>query len=277
MCNNKYKLICLDLDGTLLNSKHRISEISINVLQQAERSGMKIAIATGRAAYDAIDHGKMISKNSYYIGANGAIVGSNQNGRIIGEKVLTPRHLELLMDLSETHRLKPLFFTADRVLINGFKDYILHLYFTLLTTPKSVKRYVYIPNKKQLNEKLFSADMKVHKSMFIIKDRQKAKEVEEILRKSDDFELAITANVCFEITEKGMDKSRGVQVLAEHLGIDSSQIIAFGDSENDYKMLKYVGMGVAMGNAPKEIRDGVDHVTETNDNEGIPHALNHIL
>ncbi len=110
---NRYKLICLDLDGTLLNSKHVISAPTLRILRRAERQGIKIAIVTGRAAYDAKAYAKMISDSTYYIGSNGAIVGRTSDDKIIKETALTCRHLNELLDVSDKVGLKPILFTED--------------------------------------------------------------------------------------------------------------------------------------------------------------------
>lgn len=277
MNKNRFKLICLDLDGTLLNSKHRISEMSMKVLRQAERKGIKIAIVTGRAAYDAKYYAKMISNNAYFIGANGAIVGNVADNTIISEKTFSMKNLNILMKIVELQGLKPVLMTINKIYINGVIDYLIHLYHLMLLKNKQKDHFAFIPNKKQLKKILKEKDRKIHKAIFFIFNKNRRKKNEQIFRNSKELEIAVTSKVCFEVTEKGINKSYGIRKLIEHLGIDKSEVIAFGDSENDLKMLKYVGFGVAMGNATKHIKSIADYITETNDNEGIALVLKDII
>ena len=79
-----------------------------------------------------------------------------------------------------------------------------------------------------------------------------------------------------EIIERTVSKATGIAVLLDHYGIDRSEALAFGDNYNDIEMLRYVGHSVAMGNAPDEIKDIADSVTEANDADGIYHFLKKI-
>ncbi len=101
MKQDKYELICLDLDGTLLNSKHRMSELSIKTLRQVEKLGVKIAIVTGRPGYDAQYHAKLISNQAYYIGSNGTVAGCVGLDEMILEESISKDRLDLLSLISK--------------------------------------------------------------------------------------------------------------------------------------------------------------------------------
>ena len=82
-----------------------------------------------------------------------------------------------------------------------------------------------------------------------------------------------SSDILLEIMDKGITKSRGIAVLLGHFGLTAQQALAFGDNYNDVDMLQYAGTGVAMGNAPEEIKAIADAVTDTNDHEGIAKYL----
>lgn len=277
MKNNTYKLICLDLDGTLLNSKHKISRETMMVLQRLEDRGVTIAIVTGRPAYDAKKHAQMISQNAYYIGSNGAIVGHGTSDALIAEKALSKGHLKTLMEIAHTLKLKPILFTADHIYINGLRDFLLHLYYGIMTGLDRYDRIRYVPSKRQLNQIGQHLEQAFYKAIFFVPNRRKLRHIEPILRAHQAFEMALTSDVCVEITERNMNKSQGVRRLAEHLGIEQSQIVAFGDSENDVEMLKYVGLGVAMGNGGSHVKAIADQITQSNDEEGVAVTLKQLF
>jgi Cof subfamily protein (haloacid dehalogenase superfamily) len=76
-----------------------------------------------------------------------------------------------------------------------------------------------------------------------------------------------------EIVPENVDKGKSLQKLGEHLGISRDEIMAFGDGENDIEMLKFAGIGVAMGNADDRVKESADYVTDSVDDDGIIHAL----
>jgi len=88
------------------------------------------------------------------------------------------------------------------------------------------------------------------------------------------FEVVNFTATNLEITNQGVSKGKAIEILAKHFGVLPSEIIAIGDSENDLSMIKYAGMGIAMGNAGKIVIDNSDFTTGTNNNNGVAKAIN---
>lgn len=82
-----------------------------------------------------------------------------------------------------------------------------------------------------------------------------------------------TAPFYFEFTAKGIDKAKALDTVLKKLGYNKDEIIAFGDGHNDSSMVKYAGLGIAMDNAVKELKDIADYITLSNDEDGIAHAI----
>ena len=269
MKQNVYELICLDLDGTLLNSKHQISERTLETLRRIEARGTKIAIVTGRPGYDARYHAKLISDQTYFIGANGTIAGHVALEELILEESMTKNSVSVLRSLAQEIGVKPTVFTREQTLIHSFRDYMIHKVMVKAFQKSHSKNLRYIQGTRKFYSCIEDDSLPIQKAVFFIKSKKKAALTEKLLRNHPQFELAITSRNCFEITEKGKNKSHGIKKLAEHLGVKREKVIAFGDSENDREMLKYVGCGVAMGNAPETIKAVANHITGTNDEEGV--------
>ncbi len=121
----------------------------------------------------------------------------------------------------------------------------MHMYFVGRFQNRSRKHYKFVPLKNRLKKVLLEGSKKFHKCCFFISDRNKGKKAEEILRGNSSLELAVTSNFCYEVTGFGMNKSEGIRRLADYLGFDETEVIAFGDSENDLEMLRHAGYGVA--------------------------------
>ncbi|QUI23512.1 HAD family phosphatase [Vallitalea pronyensis] len=274
--HTKYELICLDLDGTLLASNHRMSERTIKTLRQVEKLGVKIAIVTGRPGYDAQYHAKLIGNQTYYVGSNGTVAGCVGKDDIIFEESISKERLELLRLISKQIGVKPVLLTKDQTIIHGFKDFIMHKLMSKIFPHDRGKHMKYIPNAHRFYTWMREEKTSIQKAMFFISDRKKAANAKKVLAAYPDFEVAVTSDICFEMTEKGMHKGHGVKKLIEHIHIPVEKVIAFGDSENDRAMLKYVGHGVAMGNAPDNIKAIAKTIADTNDEDGVAKVLQEI-
>lgn len=278
MMNNKqYKLICLDLDGTLLNSRQEIPNETLKILRSAEEKGITIAIVTGRPVFDAIRYGMKVSNECYYIGSNGTIGGHIARNTVIFREPMSSKHLNELMEISQVIGIKPTFHLEDNIIIHSFRDFLLRLYFYYKAKAPTMKHIRFVPMKKRINNIIKNSGESVYKSMFIILGNDKRQKADELFGHSQWFEKAVTSTYCYEITEKGQNKAIGVKKLINYLGIKPSEVIAFGDSENDLEMLKMVGCSVAMGNSPEHIKKVARYVTDTNDQEGVAVMLRRVL
>ena len=89
----------------------------------------------------------------------------------------------------------------------------------------------------------------------------------------DTLSCMFTSPVYFEFTAKGIDKAKAIDTVYRSLGYEPAELMAFGDAQNDLSMLKYAGVGVAMGNAVEEVKDAADYITLSNNHDGIAAAL----
>lgn len=270
---NKYKLICCDLDGTLLNSKSKMEAEAIKLLRTLQGKGVYVAITTGRAGFDAKSHAELISEQTYFMGSNGAIVGIKDE--IINESSMSKDEKNKIFDLISTHRFEPIFVTQDRIYVYHWAHYIFHKFFYHRGRPSDVINYV--PHMADLKKIVMADTCKVHKVITLPKWKKSSKRLKESIKTLKTFELAITPGNVFEITGQGISKGRSVKILAAYLDIDISEVIAFGDSQNDIDMLKTVGLGVAMDNASDEVKSIADRVTRTNNDKGVVSVLREVF
>ncbi len=270
-------MVCLDLDGTLLTSKHRISEETLKVLRDLETRGVKIVVVTGRAGFDAKRHAKMISEDAYFIGSNGAVIGSVFEENLMYESPFSEKLLNETLSWAEQMKIKPVLYANNKIFITGYKEYLMHLYYAKRMKLNASKHLCFESNRKNEIPIWTRSNVNIHKIIFFAVRSKMMTQMESILRHYKNIEMALTGNGCFELTEEGVNKSYGIKKLSEYLKIDKSEIIAFGDSENDLEMIKYVGCGVAMENATSHIKSISDRVTASNDNEGIGIVLKEML
>lgn len=265
--NGLIKLVAIDLDGTLLNSKKEISERNKAALAQAKAAGVKIVLCTGRPlaaieiyleALDLRDNG------DYSITFNGGLVQKNDTGEII-EKALMP--------LAAVHELYELA-TALNVPLDILSDGL------VLQLPASQEHTsIY----SQLNNLLtfepyelaqFTADQIYNKAVVAIDETYLDEQIKKIPASFyERYEVIKTRNNLLEFMPKGITKAYGISLLARDLGIKQEEIMAIGDEENDLPMIEYAGLGIAMENAVAKVKDMADIITDTNDNDGVAQAV----
>ncbi len=272
---NKYKLICLDLDGTLLKSNRKMDHSTVRFLRKLMKQGVHVAITTGRAGYDARHHAALVSRGTYYICANGAAGGKTSEHTLIYEDGMSTTAVANLIATADQLGIKPVFYSNDQTLISGLKDYIMHHLLMTRGNSELKKGLKYLPGSRSLAKNLAKSDSQIHKGILFIPRRRTRFRAERLLS-NQIFEKALTFNICYELSSKGINKSHGIKKLSEYLGIEPEEIIAFGDSENDRDMLTFVGMGVAMGNAESAIKEIADRVADTNDQQGILKVLQEV-
>lgn len=261
------KLVAIDLDGTLLNSHKEISQKNKDVLAQAKAAGVKIVLCTGRplAAIEVyLETLGLRDNGDYSITFNGGLVQKNDTGEII-EKALMP--LDAVHDL---YQLAAELNVPLDILSDGL----------VLQLPTSLEnRSLY----SQLNNLLtfeaaelqhLTADKIYNKAVVAIDEDYLDEQISKIPTTFyDRYEVIKTRSNLLEFMPKGITKAYGISLLARDLEIKQEEIMTIGDEENDLPMIEYAGLGVAMENAVASVKALADVITDTNDNDGVAHAV----
>lgn len=266
----RYKLICLDVDGTLYNEARVIPKENIEAIKEAYSRGILICIVTGRMYNYGALYGGKIGIDILTIGSNGAFV--KYDDAILNHDYMEEKTLFDMVDILKkydvlTHYNEWNTLISDRDIGegNGYLDANSHL-------PEDRKIEIVITDdlKKTFRER----KSKVLKSVsFEFDDKEKFLRLREELKDHPDLEAISSTPFNLEIVKKGVSKARGIEKLIERLGILREEVIAIGDGENDIPMIRYAGMGVAMGNALEEVKAVADMVTDTNDRAGVAKAI----
>lgn len=263
-----YKLIAMDLDGTLNNSQKRITERTQAALMQAQKQGIRLALASARPS-----PGLFKERDILRLQDHGGILMSYNGGRIVDASSGTTL-FETAMDLQETkqvlRQLEKLPVTP--ILDDGKQFYV--------TDSQGYK----VPYECQNNNMVCSqvenladflsfAPIKILMSVLPEQLPQVQAEIAAFLPES--LTVVQTADFYLEVIPKVINKGQGIRDICRTLGISPEEVIAFGDAANDIPMLLAAGTGVAMGNAAADVKAAADYVTETNDADGIAAALEH--
>ena len=274
--NRTIKLLALDVDGTLFDDNGKISQASIDAMNQAKEAGIDVVPTSGRD-YDGIpwDQLKNVDIN-YVITTNGSAVYEAKTKKCLYEKYL------------DSGKMIPIFeyLLKKDIYINVFVDGVnytpvqVYSYIDNLDLPDYVIQHMK-ENRKgitDLIEYLKNGDAKMQKATLNFQKQENGeflnrKEVQEYLEKCPDIKVVDGGFDNLEFTKAGTNKAAGLKFLAGHLGMTMDEVMAVGDSENDIEMLREAGLGIAMGNASAEVKAVADAVTLDNENDGVAVAI----
>ncbi|MBD1577148.1 sugar-phosphatase [Vibrio sp. S11_S32] len=261
-----YKLIALDMDGTLLNSEHKITKHNKQAISQARAMGVTVVLASGRplnGMLAALEELEMNTDQDYVISYNGSMVQTADSKTVIRQEILTGADAKLIANWAETLNVNVHAFSIEHGLI----------------TPKNSK---YTNHECAINgidvvEMPFSElsdDAPILKVMLVDEEPILSKAVAQLPNDLyQQFTIVRSAPFFLEIMHKTSDKGAGVEALAQYLGIEQQQVIAMGDAGNDHHMLTYAGLGIAMANATDETKAISNYITDSNDNSGVAQAI----
>lgn len=284
-----YKLIAVDLDGTLLNEYGMIPETTKEVIRNAKAKGVEIVLASGRPKNSILTFAKNLGIDNYLIAGNGSLLYDIQNDENIFDAFFSKEHALKIADICETNSIYYNAYTEREIIANSLKYNILVYEKENVNKPEGQRTYINIvPNIK---EYLKESNCEKYLKMTICDESKIV--FDNILRKLEeigDIEILKPewmSNKYFkhgtsefslqyyfsEITKKGINKWVAIEELAKKLNIKQEEIIAIGDNVNDEIMIKNAGLGIAMGNATDEIKNIADYTTDTNINEGVKKVI----
>lgn len=268
------KITCciFDLDGTLLTSENRISDVDKATLRDLSRNGVKIIIATGRTDLQILEYVHDLGIADPVITCNGGQIINPITKEVIHRKFLSSEDAKKIIGAATEKGTDYLFYTPDCV-YHAYSSVRAKFFMEYNETAPAEFR---VPIRT-------AADYPEHEGyknilkILIHDDTARIHEFENRFNSNNSLTIVSSGKNLIDIMPMNTTKGNGVKILADRLGIPISEVVAFGDSQNDESMLSAAGFSVAMGNAENSIKEICDFVTKTNDQYGITHAINHIL
>jgi hypothetical protein len=261
------KLVAIDLDDTLLRSDLTISEHTVAVLRQVRDMGVAVTISTGRMFSSARPFAERLEFDVPLITYGGALVKNAASGEVLYNRPLEPEVARRVIRFARERKVQVNFY-----LLNGEDD---ELYAELTTSwGENYGRFSRVPFHRVPDlEALLEGGNPL--KLMLIDDEPVADrcllELRELL--GEQVHLAKSKPRFLEVDHPEATKGRALQELAAWLQVERSQVLAIGDSYNDIEMLEFAGLGIAVANAPPEVRRRAGHVTASNDEDGVAQAL----
>lgn len=264
-----YKLLALDMDGTLLNKDHNISNENCDAIRKAIEMGVKVVLTSGRPLSGLQDHLNKLNlttEEDYVISLNGSIIQNAKSKEVLYKNRLSLEEVKYIYNLSTEMGIAIHAITMDKCI-----------------TPKWNKYAEFEAKLNNLEVELVDFD-KLDSNTEIIK--LMLSEEKEILDKIipklpqklyNEFSISKSAPFYIDVLPNKVSKGYAIEALAKKLGIEKNEIICMGDAGNDEHMIKYAGLGVAMGNADDELKEVANYITKSNDEHGVAHVIDKFI
>ncbi|MFC1993266.1 Cof-type HAD-IIB family hydrolase [Chloroflexota bacterium] len=272
MRNNPYKLLIMDIDGTLVGDGGAISPENREALAKVRGSGVQVSLSTGRSSLGCSVIIDQLELDGYHIFFDGALVSHLSQEEEVFIQPLSQGVVKEAVEFAHLHGI-------------DFELYSKKHYFAERETWST-----------DAHSKFFSIEptiidfSKIPEQEEIIKGGMVSRNPEEEARAREfcrHFEGSLHSTwvrtptylgVDFiNIVASGVSKGKALEALTSHLGLDLSEVIAIGDGTNDISLLSTAGMAVAMGNAPDEVKAVADHITLDVDHNGMAVAIDKFL
>jgi len=252
-----YKAVVSDLDGTLLNSKGEVSEYTRNVIKKIREKGIQFFIATGRHHIDAGKVKEKLNLDSYLITSNGAIIQDPMGKMIIEHNLQSDIVKEILDEVRDIKDIQRNLYVRDNWYLDQSTEQIdkfaeeTGFYYDLIDFDKI-------------------EDCSAIKLFFMSDNHETLVKLEKIIlaKYSDKVNIMFASPISLEITPYGISKGQAIKEIFKKENIGLDDVIAFGDSFNDYEMLNVVKKGIVMGNAHHKVKEALnDHEMIGTNNE----------
>ena len=266
----KYKMIVLDLDGTLTNDKKEITPRTKEALMQAQTAGVHIVLASGRPTYGIAplaEELKLKENGGFILAFNGGKIIDCTNNEVLFEQKLDEQLVPLLYQEAMKAGLEILTYQGEGIAATNKNDkYVEHEAF--------INKMPIVQYDDFLNQLVYPIN-----KCLIVGDPTPLHKLELRLAKELEGKMEVyrSADFFLECVPLGIDKARSLDRLISTLGIQREEVIACGDGYNDLSMIRFAGLGVAMANAAKDIQSEADLVTLSNEEDGVAHVIERFI
>ena len=274
---SKIKAIVMDVDGTLTNSKKEIPKKTKDILLKAQARGIKLILASGRPTTGLLGLAKeleMDRNNGLLVSFNGSKVVDCETLKELFNEPMSIEEGKAVLEHMKKFDVRPMVDKGNYMLVNNVFDNKLHL-----KNGQEINIIEY--EARGGNYKLCEIadlaeyiDYPLNKILTAGEPDYLQEHYKEMMEPfKDKLSCMFTADVYFEFTAKGIDKAKALDTVLKPMGINEDEIISFGDGQNDLSIIKYAGIGIAMGNAVDELKEHANEVTLSNEEDGIAHSL----
>ena len=278
------KLIASDMDGTLLNSKHKISKENLEAIKKAEEMGIKFAIATGRMYEDVKPLLEESDLKCQCVVLNGGEY-IDEEGNVLDGIYIEKEQASEIIDMIIKENIVAEIYTSQGLYTVNTKEealtevaYRIKAYDPETSFEEAIKLAESHPHFKNLKyikniDEFLNSNIKIGKFVTFYNDEETTLNVKRKLESIGGLAISSTFTKNIEINNKEAQKGFILAKVADKMGIKRDEVMIIGDSFNDYSMFTEFTESFAMGNAVKQIKEIAKYITDTNDNAGVAKAI----
>jgi len=265
---NHYKLLVIDIDGTLVGSSRRISDENKRALAKARKSGVRVALSTGRSLKSSLGISKELSLDSYHIFFDGALVSSIDLAEEIYVQPIDRAVVRRMVEFARSHAIDLELFTTTR-------------YFSERETwsTGAHRRFFGLEATITDFDGLWEQERIVKGGLVTASSDEETKATLFRTHLADSIHFSQARTPAFpgvvfnNLLAPQVSKGRALEALAAHLGLSLDEVMAVGDGSNDISLLATAGLAVAMGNARDELKALADFVTGDVEHNGLAEVI----
>jgi Cof subfamily protein (haloacid dehalogenase superfamily) len=264
------RLVAVDVDGTLLDSSHRLRSAVRDALADLAISSVRVVLATARGPQALGSIVRQLSFSPLLVCFSGGWIGELDSGSLLPTNVLldrrlTPSAARVIVTAALSHKIEPNVYTPTEWRVRTL-------------TPEIRAESEIVGSSPVITPTLLGENEKPNKIMLITGDNEQTRRLPVIAGLIKPLSTTTFSKPNYlEIIPIGVNKARGLAAIAQKLEIELSQSAAIGDGLNDLEMLNEVGLGIAMGNASEVVKSAAKWVTRTNDEEGVAQAVKRLV
>ena len=262
----KYKLIVLDLDGTLTNNKKEITPHTLDTLIKAQQMGVIIVLASGRPTHGIAPLAKRLKLDQYggyILSYNGGEIINWKTQELIYKNLLNLDMVPSIYKYAKDNHFAIISYDGEFIITENPEDKYVQKAASL-----NVMKINKVDNfPKAINHPIAKC--------LITGEADRLELLEEEMRQDLKDKIGIFRSEPYflELVPKGIDKAHSLEVLLNKLELRKEQMIAIGDGFNDVSMVQFAGLGVAMGNAQEIVRKNANYITLSNEEDGVAHVI----
>ena len=269
--NLKYKLIAVDMDGTLLKSDKTLHPDTIRDIEYVSKKGVNVVYCSGRAVVEVRPYLEDLPSVRYGILCSGSVVYDFKEEKQIFSREIASKYAVMIADAAKKYDGMVHFLAIGSTVsihqVSHMDDYNMGVYQPLFEEKAKKVEDMSVEAAGRISVPKCNIYFKTNA------DRTAAYEDLKHL----PLTFATVGDTVLEMNAPGISKAFGIQVLANRLNITMEEIVGIGDSDNDREMLSKVGLPVAMGNAEPEILAMCGMVTDDNDHNGVGKAIRKLI
>jgi len=261
-----YKMIVLDLDGTLTNSEKKITPRTFEALMAAQKKGCRIVLASGRPTYGIVPLAEQLQLADYggfIMAFNGGKIIECESGKTLFEQKLDDNLVPLIYEQTMSAGLQILTYRGDAIVTTDASDeYVNH------------EAFINKMPVVQLTDFLNEIEYPVNKCLVVGEPKLIA-DFEPKIASQMQGRISVYTSAPFflECVPLNIDKAASLDRLVNKFGITRNEVIACGDGHNDMSMIEYAGLGVAMANAELDVKAVANYVTLSNEEDGVAQVV----